>query len=156
MGVDICGKKPTGKQGKYFANNWVWWHPLVDYCFIVAPTICEPCGHWRVNYGDGLDAAGAVALAEALQKEVDAGRTEAYAQQYASEQGPMPDEPCLFCRQTGVQQAMPHPGLNLQFRLIKCTWCQGAGYIQPSPPFSTENVTEFIAFLRESGGFKIW
>jgi hypothetical protein len=95
-------------------------------------------------------------LAKALQKEVDSGRTETYAQRYATEQGPMPDEPCVFCAQTGVQQPIPHPGGNLKYRGIKCTWCQGAGYICPSPLFSTENVTAFIAFLRESGGFSIW
>ena len=42
---------------------------------------------------------------------------------------------------------------------IKCNGCQGAGYVRPwasDYPFSTENVTAFVAFLRESGGFVIW
>ena len=156
MGMDVYGIKPTGQRGEYFRNNGWWWGPLADYCNFIAPDICAPCKGWHYNDGDGLDAAGAVALAEALQKEVDAGRTESYAQRYASEQGPMPHEPCLFCLQTGVQQTMPHPVRNLKYRGIRCTWCQGAGYIRPSPPFSTKNVTEFIAFLRESGGFAIW
>ena len=82
MGMDIHGKNPTGKCGAYFRNNVWWWHPLADYCITVAPDTCAPCKYWHSNDGDGLDAAGAGALAEALQKEIDAGRTESYARRY--------------------------------------------------------------------------
>jgi hypothetical protein len=156
MGMDVYGRNPTSERGYYFRNNIWEWPPLAEYCISVAPDICAACMHWYSNDGDGLDAAGAVALAEALQKEVASGRTETRAQRYASERGPMPDEPCIFCGQTGVQQALPHAGGNLKYRGIKCTWCRGTGYIRPLPPFSTENVSAFVTFLRESGGFAIW
>ena len=60
---------------------------MADYCIRVAPDICAPCKYWHSNDGDGLDAAGALALADALETEIDAGRTEAYARRYASDAG---------------------------------------------------------------------
>ena len=160
MGMDICGRNPTGERGQYFRNNAWWWHPLADYCITVAPDICVACRHWHSNDCDGLDAADALALAEALQKEIDAGRTENYARRYASEQELMPNEPCDICAGTGVRRSVPRIGAgNLKEGGIKCNKCQGAGYVRPWAshyPFSTENVAAFIAFLRESGGFSIW
>jgi len=91
MGMDVYGIKPTGQRGEYFRNNGWWWGPLADYCNFIAPDICAPCKGWHYNDGDGLDAAGAVALAEALQKEIDAGRTESYARRYEFAQERMTD-----------------------------------------------------------------
>jgi hypothetical protein len=69
---------------------------LADYCITVAPDICAPCKYWYGNDGGGLDAAGSVALADALQKEVDSGRVGTYVQQYARDQELSP-EPCSSC-----------------------------------------------------------
>jgi hypothetical protein len=79
---------------------------------VIAPDICAPCRYWHSNDGDGLDAAGAAALAEVLRKEVYAGRTA----NYAATAFPEEEDLHLF----------------------------------------VENVTDFIAFLRKSGGFSIW
>jgi hypothetical protein len=160
MGMDICGRNPTGERGQYFRNNVWWWHPLADYCIKVAPNICASCRHWHTNDGDGLDAAGAVTLADALRTEIDAGRTEAYARRYASDQELMPDQPCNICAGTGMRTLGPYRGADdLNEGGIKCNKCQGAGYVRPWAshyPFSTENVAAFVTFLRESGGFSIW
>ncbi len=125
-----------------------------------APDICAACRYWHSNDRDGLDAAEAFALAEALQREIDAGRTETYARRYASEQELMPNEPCDICAGTGVRTLGPHRGAgDLREGCIKCNSCQRAGYVRAWAthyPFSTENVAAFVAFLRESGGFAIW
>ena len=84
MGMDICGRKPTGERGEYFRNNVWWWHPLADYCITVAPDVCAPCKAWHYNEGDGLDAAGAVALADALENEISAKRTEHFERRHTS------------------------------------------------------------------------
>ena len=143
MGMDVYGIKPTGQRGEYFRNNGWWWGPLADYCNFIAPDICAPCKGWHYNDGDGLDAAGAVALAEALQKEIDAGRTEAFARRYEFEQERMPDEPCGSCVGTGVQKPVPHSDEILPWDEIslpatddlkeggKCNRCQGTGYVRP-------------------------
>jgi hypothetical protein len=160
MGMDVCGRKPTSERGKYFRNSVWWWHPLATYCTMIAPEICAPCKHWHSNDGDGLDAAGALALAEALQKEINANRTDAFARRYASELEMMPDEPCYICAGTGMRKPVPHRGAcELKEGGIKCNGCQGTGYVRAwarNYPFLTDNVANFIAFLRESGGFVIF
>ncbi len=79
MGMDLNGRNPTGKCGEYFRNDiWSWPH-LASYCNMIAPDICTPCRCWYTNDGDGLDAAGAVALADTLEAEINAGRTAVYA-----------------------------------------------------------------------------
>jgi len=79
MGMDIYGKAPSGKAGTYFRNNIWWWHPLADYILMVAPEETAACTGWHVNGGDGLDKAGALALADKLQAEIDSGRCARYA-----------------------------------------------------------------------------
>jgi hypothetical protein len=160
MGMDVHGRNPTNKRGMYFGNTMSGWHPLADYCITVAPDICAACKYWHSNGGDGLDATGAVALAEALQKEINSGRTETYARRYASELELMPNEACRICAGTGVRTPGPHGGAgDLREDGIKCNGCEGAGYKRAwasNYPFSVENVATFVAFLRESGGFSIW
>ena len=159
-GMDIYGRKPTGERGKYFRNDVWWWGPLAATATCIAPDICAPCKHWHTNDRDGLDAAGALALAEALQKEINANRTDAYARRYASDQEMMPNEPCSMCAGTGVRTSGPHRGAGyLKEGGIKCNRCQGNGYARPwasDYAFSTDNVASFAAFLRESGGFVIF
>jgi hypothetical protein len=159
MGMDLNGRNPTGKRGEYFSSNVWWWHPLAEYCITVAPEICAQCEGWHSNDGDGLDAAGADALAEVLQKEVDSGRTETFARELASAQEQMPDERCDICAGTGIRTPVPLRGAgDLKEGGIMCNKCQGAGYVRPwasYEQFSTQAVVAFIAFLRESGGFSI-
>src|SRR4029077_11692298 len=136
--MDIYGRKPTSEHGEYFRNIVSWWHPLAGYCQKVAPEITSACRDWHTNDGDGLDAAGAFALAEALQKEINANRTDAYARRYASEQEMMPDEPCSSCAGTGTgtgtAERTPNPfddDDDLKEGGIKCGRCQGTGYVRP-------------------------
>jgi len=138
----VFGSKPTSVCGAYFRNNEWWWGIMAEYFIMVAPEKCAPCGEWFIADGDGLDAAAAVALAEALQKEVDSGRTETFAQEREATM-PMRDEECHACGGTGWRP----PGAP---RVVD--------YVRPRTrlyPFSTENVVNFIAFLRDSGGFAI-
>jgi hypothetical protein len=79
MGMDVYGKKPTSERGEYFRANVYGWGALTCYFLALAPDICAPCKGWHYNDGDGLDSAGAVALADALWAEIDAGRMASYA-----------------------------------------------------------------------------
>ena len=53
--------------GPVFPNSKWQWSPLAEYCTVIAPDICAPCRYWHSHDGDGLDAAGAAALAEVLR-----------------------------------------------------------------------------------------
>jgi hypothetical protein len=158
MGMDVFGKKHTTPEGEYFRNNVWWWRPLADYCREVAPEICSHCKYWDSNDGDGLNAARSIALANALQAEVDAGRAAAHEKRYASEQEMTPNEPCDLCEGTGTRKPIPERGAGDIATGIKCNACGGTGHVRPwstQYPFSVENVVEFIAFLKGCGGFKI-
>jgi hypothetical protein len=127
MVMEIRGTRPTTERGEQFCRNLLGWGELARYSIIVAPDICAPIRYWLDDsLHEGLDAAGAVALARALQTEIDAGRTAAYA-------------------------ALVHPEDTPRY---------GPGVFDPPPPGSphpfVENVTAFVAFLREGGGFEIW
>jgi hypothetical protein len=157
MGMDIYGKNPTGPRGEYFRNSISEWHPLARYCNLIAQEICAPCKHWHHNEGDGLDAAGAVALADALEKEIAAGWAAAY--------GKFEDD-----RRDGGKELPEVVLLNVIGRMIVSKeWTEGTssessaskpdgvfvGKLREPSDF-VENVAEFAAFLRESGGFSIW
>lgn len=162
MGMDVIGKcavpKPVGEDGKpvgeYFRNNVWWWRPLATYCVEVAPKITDGCAYWQSNDGDGLNAEDSVRLADALQAEVDSGRTAAYACDYKARLEALPLEQCSICDGTGWRtDGVLGPGKK------KCNGCKGTGETKNSEtwyPFTVENVIEWIAFLRFCGGFEIW
>jgi len=156
MGMDVYGKKPSSETGKYFRNNCWWWRPLWDYCCEVAPELIDAqlakAGHY--NDGKGLNAARSVKLAARLQEEIDAGRTEQYARERAATLEAMPSESCEICGGTGKRAVPPKTGPGKQ----PCNGCEASGWRRPwdtSYPFDVDNVREFIAFLRDCGGFKI-
>jgi hypothetical protein len=174
--MDVSGRKPTGEKGEYFRNSIWWWMPLAAYCSaVVAPDICAPCKYWHSNDGDGLDAEHASALAEALQREVDEGRTQIYAAERQAYLDQLPDEPCKVCNGTGVRSS--DIGMDVADAVLaslfsggpkrisadplstKCIQCNGSGHTRPlkaSYQFSADNVVNFASFLRESGGFVIF
>lgn len=156
MGMDVCG---TGNEAAYFRNNVWYWHPLWNYCAAVAPEIIDPAlaesGH--MNDGTGLDEEGALALARKLEAEIDSGRTEAYSQAYAARIAALPEEPCEYCEGTGYRHGFESKSKRAK-AANKCGVCDGKGKRQSfeaNYPFATENVAEFVEFLKVCGGFHI-
>lgn len=160
MGMDVYGLAPTSEIGKYFRNNVWWWRPLASYIQIVAQQESKRCTHWQSNDGDGLDGPGATQLAEALQAEIDSGRTAAYSEMREAELEALPDLPCWLCDATGTRKRPPERGAGaLADGGMVCNVCDGSGKVRPDEtqyPFSVDNVQEFILFLRDCGGFEIW
>jgi hypothetical protein len=178
MGMDVCGRNPSSKEGEYFRNN-VWrWHPLAKYCQEIAPDITAQCKHWHHNEGDGLDERNSLLLADALQREIDSGRCKKWADLRESELERLPNVPCKYCEATGTRKPLPEGelmdedysifiALGIAPKLgagdpanggFKCNACDGEGYVRPSEcdySFSVENVEKFVAFLRSCGGFEI-
>lgn len=159
MGMDVYGKEPSSKVGEYFRNNVWWWQPLATYACEVAPEITAACKYWQSNDNDGLDADGSIALANALQVEIDAGRTLIYGKKHNGALEAMANEPCRICEGTGTRLPIPLCGAGDPTKDgIKCNGCEGSGYVRPSAtmyPFWVENVQAFVAFLRACGGFEI-
>lgn len=164
MGMDVYGKNATAEVGEYFRNNVWWWRPLADFLTATYPDLTAGCTYWQSNDGDGLDAAGALALADALDRDLANGRVTAYADQYAAEIAALPDSACDLCDGTGLRtdeigrtHGMDKPR-DPDTGKGGCNGCQGTGRREnwgKSYPFEVENVREFAAFLRHSGGFEI-
>jgi hypothetical protein len=160
MGMDVIGKNPQNKTGKYFRNNAWWWRPLAAYACEVAPEITAKCKYWYYNDRDGLSGEDSILLANLLQKEIDNGRTERYARLRLSQIEQMPNEPCCLCEGTGTRKPGPKggPGDPTKDGIV-CNSCIGNGYVRPSADhygFSVENVQKFAYFLLGCGGFEIW
>ena len=158
MGMDVYGKKATSVKGRYFRNSVWGWHPLANYCQVVAPSIAKKCKYWHTNDGAGLSGEDSLLLAGMLEVEVGSGRCAAYEKEYEAARAALPKETCEFCSGTGArtdtvgkQNGLDKPG--------GCNGCAGTGQKEnwdASYPFSVDNVKEFITFLNHSGGFEIW
>lgn len=155
MGMDVWGQRPTSKEGEYFRNSVWFWRPLADYAQEVAPKECKPCKSWHYNDGDGLNEKQANRLAEKLEQELYSGRCAAYADEYKKTIDALPLVPCKICDGTGKRLPVPQVGAGDE----PCRACDNTGK-QPDHdthyPFTTENVREFVEFLKHSGGFEIW
>lgn len=167
MGMDVFGRK---NPDAYFRNNVWWWRPLWNYCIDVAPDLCEKVsGHY--NDGDGLDEDDALELARRLRVELEAGRVAEYERKYNAHLASLPRHECQFCGGTGIRtdevgvnMGMPTRALEEHIAIVVgrthgwCNACQGEGRVDDSMadyPFSEENVSNFVDFLDDSGGFSI-
>lgn len=171
MGMDVYGRNPSSETGEYFRNNVWWWRPLADYIIQQAPEhLVVQCRHWHSNDGDGLEAEDALELADWLDNEIASGRTAEYAKTYDAVIAAMPRETCDICGGTGIRKDKVGYDMGQPFKVIHTEghprkgqkgWCNGCDGIGTKPawaasyPFSVENVQEFAAFCRDSGGFNI-
>lgn len=171
MGMDVFGQKPRSKKGEYFRNNVWWWRPLAELCLELAPEICGACQYWQSNEGDGLDDAGAKALATVLEEAIASGLVATRVAAREAWLQNLPDEPCGQCDGTGVRRdAVGIEGGHPDMLVVEppdhprlgqrgwCNGCRGRGTVRPfitHYPSSVENVAEFAAFLKDCGGFQI-
>lgn len=153
MGMDVDGRAPVSKVGEYFRNSVWYWRPLWDYCHQIAPELIDDelhrAGH--CNDGAGLNAKRSVALADKLQEEIRTGRCSIYANDRAARLEGIPDEDCPHCHGTGTRHDLGPSR--------PCNACEGKGHRRPYDTyygFDVDNVQKFAAFLRDSGGFKIY
>lgn len=155
--MDVYGKAPTTEAGEHFRNSGSWWYPLAEYCCEVAPEISGRCNDWDPKdgeEGEGLDAEGARALAQALEEELSSGRTAAYATTRRTALDAVPDIACFICW-GGGWRAQPPVGGPGEFL---CNGCKGTGLMRPLEtdcPFTVQHVREFVVFLKSCGGFDL-
>lgn len=139
---------------------------MADMCRGLAPEICAECECWHTNDGDGLGDEASVALAEVLERRIGDGTIARLISKRAAYLEGLPDEVCAICDGTGVREAIERKPGGLAAKLFpiepspsgKCNGCEGKGKCRPfetNYPASVENVAEFAAFLRDSGGFSI-
>jgi hypothetical protein len=173
MGMDIYGIRPTSKRGEYYRNGrWSWEHLAT-----LVTTLCSKesarCKNWFTNDGDGLIGVGACDLADALQDKINQGAVRSYIKIRNAELKAIPNDSCDLCEGTGVVQRDAKDQTTKKFP-TDAEWsgdkhppagqvgwgedCDGRGFNRPEEtlyPIKTKDVREFIAFLRDSGGFEI-
>lgn len=153
MGFDLHGLKAKSKRGEYFRNNCWWWRPLWEFVCNVCEDILNPDQRERGNCNDGIIVSDQQCqeIAERLGGIIKAGDHRKYAMEWTEFHKAIPDIKCYMCKGTGKRHDAFVQG--------KCNVCGGKGERRPdecSYPFSAENVEEFLAFVRTSGGFEIW
>jgi hypothetical protein len=138
MSMDVHGQKPKSPTGKYFGRNSWDWNPLAAYVRVAAPDIAWHSDGWHLNEGAGLSAEYAEALAERLQAALSSGATATYVSE----------------RDASLQQDRDALKLDGDTRIKLADvprekWgCLGR--------LRVSDVEEFVAFLRDCGGFSIW
>ena len=158
MGMDVYGRNPENETGRYFRASVWGWHPLAEYLTEVAPDLIGTVTYLHSNDGDGLNQADSVTLANALQRALTSGHTEAYVQARDGAIAALPRLTCQFCEGTGTRTDPVGVSLGYAERGW-CNGCDGKGdreAWEASYSLSTALVREFAAFVRHSGGFEIW
>jgi hypothetical protein len=183
MGMDVYGKAPISGYGKYFRNQVWFWHPLAEICKLAAPEITGRCKNWHNNDGAGLDRNCAIKLAKKLDKLRKDGTINTMCRELLLE---WRFATCPICLGSGVMKVTKtniqeyHTKIDREMaaeaiketmiavtinderegHLEPCECCHGVGLLNPAstPHYraSEDNVREFAAFCRDSGGFEIW
>lgn len=184
MGMDVYGKNPKSVAGKYFRASVWGWHPLAECIEFVCRDrgrmdLYESCPHWHSNDGAGLTSVGARQLADLMEGGLRDGSINSYIRTRQEKLDATPDEPCHICNGTGIRtdivgtrasqsqmvipKAEPHPYKHDQLHPRAgetgwCNGCQGVGARRPVETWyrlSKEDIVEWIAFLKDCGGFEI-
>ena len=119
--------------GNYFRNNCWWWRPLWSYVCDVCDHILdeEDMEHGSYNDGHVITEDKAIAIADVLDKLLDAGDVDKHMVEYEAAR---------------AQAEVNNEGKK----------CSEDGYDwSASYPFDRQNIEEFSVFCRESGGFSI-
>tara|TARA_R100001086_G_scaffold190411_1_gene107881 strand:- start:432 stop:1016 length:585 start_codon:yes stop_codon:yes gene_type:complete len=146
--------------GDYFCSNVWWWRPLADY--IIQYTNCvshEDVKHWGYNDGHEVSEEEAKAIAKQLKHLIKTGHTRKHAEDYERERKKAEDYNQRIEKKLKVLEDKIGKDIapNDYSKEDKKKWDDlynkkkwGANY-----PFSVNQVTQFIEFAENSGGFRI-
>jgi hypothetical protein len=134
MGMDVYGSNPTAPEGEYFRASISHWPLLVKVITTLCPHETSACKHWKTNDGDGLNAAQALTLADALDRKLLSGEVAS-----------------ALCNPTIISNVE-----SLAASVEALFRSQGFEIVGDEPIIDENFVAEFAAFVRASGGFSIW
>lgn len=138
MGMDIYGRKPKNESGKYFRASCWSWRPLGALCTSLIelhkPDLSYMPVHWQSNDGDGFknqkDCNKLADLIDDFLKTFHGNR--------------MQEKP--------VDRFM----VNANGRFLRDDEIDSCPTAQSPYGINKEHIQEFVTFLRNCGGFKIW
>jgi hypothetical protein len=149
MGVNVYAKNIGAKS---FDRNWWWWRPLWEYTqHIGGDLVAHVDG--GTNSGYGLDANKSCDLADLLDASLKDGTFSAWVIKRNDRLANLPQETCHVCKGTGNTVKYGDD------EFTQCTICKGTAKVPawetnyPSP--DSDDIAEWVKFLRFSGGFSI-
>jgi hypothetical protein len=161
MGVDISGRKPKTEAGDYFASNWWGWRPIVaiSEAAMLSSKLDNDTSYWGSNDGKGLRTQKQCdKLADAIELLISNNYNE-----YLTE-----DDDRIYivmgswCEAgTGkfIGSEREHI-LNQQYEygdiLYAPVVAEDGTLVESSYSTSLGRIKQWIIFLRNCGGFKIW
>ena len=161
MGVDISGRKPKTEVGDYFCSNWWGWRPINTICQLAAynSKLKIDFTYWGSNDGKGLRTQKQCdKLADAIELLISNNYNE-----YLTE-----DDDRIYivmgswCEAgTGkfIGSEREHI-LNQQYEygdiLYAPVVAEDGTLVESSYSTSLGRIKQWIIFLRNCGGFKIW
>ena len=161
MGVDISGRKPKTEVGDYFSSNWWGWRPINTICELAAyeSKLKIDFSYWGSNDGKGLKTQKQCdKLADAIELLISNSYNE-----YLTED----DDRIYICMgswcEAGTGQFVPSEftaSLNEQYEygdiLYTPVVAANGTMVESSYSTSLGRLKQWIIFLRNCGGFKIW
>jgi hypothetical protein len=161
MGVDISGRKPKTEAGDYFSSNWWGWRPILalSESAMLSSKLDYDTSYWGSNDGKGLRTQKQCdKLADAIELLISNSYNE-----YLTED----DDRIYICMgswcEAGTGQFVPSEftqSLNEQYEygdiLYGSVVAENGTMVESSYSTSLGRLKEWITFLRNCGGFKIW
>jgi len=161
MGVDISGRKPKSETGDYFCSNWWGWRPILalSEAAMLSGKLDYDTSYWGSNDGKGLRTQKQCdKLADAIELLISNSYNE-----YLTED----DDRIYICMgswcEAGTGQFVPSEftqSLNEQYEygdiLYGPVVAEYGTMVESSYSYSLGRLKEWIVFLRNCGGFKIW
>ena len=161
MGVDISGRKPTTNEGDYFSSNWWGWRPINTICQLAAynSKLKIDFSYWGSNDGKGLRTQKQCdKLADAIELLISNN----YNEYLTTDEDRIYIVMGMWC-EAGTGKFIPSEVqtiLNEQYEygdiLYAPVVASDGTMVESSYSTSLGRLKQWITFLRNCGGFKIW
>jgi hypothetical protein len=165
MGFDLYGQNKNSSTGEYFRNNVWWWRRLADFVINETGVIDEKdADGWHENGGHKVSADEAEQIANQLEYLISTGRVQEYAKEVqekisrAEETNKKVQEKFDKLQERAIAETKEDRIIPRDYpEHLKAEWNNlwEERDNNENYPFDLENVKEFIAFCRESKGFRI-
>jgi hypothetical protein len=161
MGVDISGRKPTTNEGDYFCSNWWGWRPINTICQLAAykSKLKIDFSYWGSNDGKGLRTQKQCdKLADAIELLISNN----YNEYLTTDEDRIYIVMGMWC-EAGTGKFIPsevQASLNEQYEygdiLYGPVVASDGTMVESAYGTSLGRLKQWITFLRNCGGFKIW
>jgi hypothetical protein len=161
MGVDISGRKPKTEEGDYFCSNWWGWRPIValSEAAMISSKLDYDTSYWGSNDGKGLRTQKQCdKLADAIELLISNN----YNEYLTTDEDRIYIVMGMWC-EAGTGKFIPsevQSVLNEQYEygdiLYGPVVAVDGTLAESSYSTSLGRLKQWVTFLRNCGGFKIW